>query len=82
MSGVSNGGTKVYEIRVEHESGWFMGTGERWYGVRFKYRPLGSRGRWSKFIATSDAPHDFDNLSIEQMQAMCARHAEGFTSGL
>ena len=64
----------VWEIQVEREEGFTLGNGpaKPWQGWRMKYRPLGSRGRWSKFL-TDDDLTKFDTAAL---QAFCTAHKE------
>lgn len=73
MSGVPNGGSvPVYQIDLEPDSGVNLTSGEEWTGWRVRYRPLGSRGRWSRFLTDAD----LTELDIEQLQDVCRKHAE------
>lgn len=68
-----------FEIRAEPDSGWRIapdgGGVEDWQGYRICYRPLGTRGRFQKFLLEFDeAP------SISQLQAICAAHERGDTN--
>jgi hypothetical protein len=66
----------VFEIDIEHDEGFRLdfdsGETERWRGLRVRYRPLGSRGRWSKFLLDIDE----GTPSTEQLQEVCRLHAE------
>lgn len=72
----------VYEISVERDEGFNVnlgsGTVTPWQGWRVKYRPLGSRGRWSKF-STDD---DLAQYGIAELQEFCRLHAERGTASL
>ena len=59
-----------FEIHAELDEGWRLnrdGKTETWKGVRVKYRPLGSRGRWSHFLLEYD-----EQPTGAQLQAACA----------
>lgn len=77
MSEASNVSSRpVYEIDVEPESGINLSTGEHWTGWRVRYRPLGSRGRWTKFLAIDGLDAYVGSATIEQLQDLCRLHAE------
>jgi len=61
-----------FEIHAELDDGWRItheGVTEIWQGARVKYRPLGSRGRWSSFLLEYD-----EQPTIAELQAVCAEH--------
>lgn len=66
-----------YEIRAELDDGFTVVppgdngkmTVEPWRGVRVRYRPLGSRGRWRSFLLNYDR-----QPTIAELQAVCAEH--------
>jgi hypothetical protein len=60
-----------YEIHVEEDEGFVLSEQSRpWKGWRVKYRTLGSKGRWSRFL-TED---DISAVDIPTLQRMCALH--------
>lgn len=64
----------VYEIRVRRDSGWLIrdnGSTETWEGWRVKYRPMGSKGRWSMFVSADD----LSNMGVPDIQRVCQLHA-------
>jgi hypothetical protein len=66
---------EVFEIQVERDEGFSVnepGEIKPWQGWRVKYRTLGSRGRWSKFL-TAD---DLAKYDTSELQAFCAAHKE------
>lgn len=63
---------RVYQIDLERDEGWHLPSGERWRGYRVRYRPLGSRGRWVKFLLVDQDAEP----SIAQLQDICRKHAE------
>lgn len=66
-----------YEIRVDEDKGFVLSEGARpWKGWRVRYRPLGSRGRWTKFLTETD----LSNYGVGQLQEICALHA-GYQRG-
>lgn len=65
--------TQPFEIHVEPDDGFYLESGETWSGYRIRYRPLGSRGRWAKFIIVDE----IQQPSLQQLQDICERHASG-----
>ena len=73
-----------FEIHAELDEGFRIvpgppetsGTVETWQGIRVKYRPLGSRGRWSRFLLEYD-----EQPSIAQLQNVCAEHEKRADKG-
>jgi len=66
--------TQPFQIEVEREEGFRVEDGQvkPWQGWRVKYRPLGSRGRWAKFV-TDD---DLARFGIAELQEFCRLHEE------
>lgn len=61
-----------FEIDAEVEEGLTIPGGRPWLGLRVRYRPLGSRGRWARFLLeTNSVP------TIAQLQEICAFHERG-----
>ena len=61
-----------FEIHAELDDGWRItrdGQTEAWQGVRVRYRPLGSRGRYRHFLLEYD-----EQPTIVQLQRVCADH--------
>lgn len=66
-----------YEIQAELDEGFTVvppgdnGTlqVEPWQGVRVRYRPLGSSGRWRSFLLSYDR-----QPTSAELQAVCAEH--------
>lgn len=60
-----------FEIHAELDEGFELdgGKAKPWQGVRVKYRPLGSRGKWSRFLLSYD-----ETPTIAQLQHVCAEH--------
>jgi len=48
-----------FEYESEPDSGFFVGSGETWNGVRVKYRKVGAR-KWTRFVIV----HPADSLEI------------------
>lgn len=64
----------VYQISCEPDSGFSLddaGSWKPWSGWRVKYRPLSSRGRWTRFL-TDD---DLSNFGVAELQRICSLHA-------
>ncbi|MGH7347332.1 MAG: hypothetical protein ACREK4_20675 [Candidatus Rokuibacteriota bacterium] len=62
----------VFEIRAELEEGFTIPGGRPWSGIRVQYRPIGSRGRWRRFLLEAD-----QTPTIAQLQEIAAVHARG-----
>lgn len=69
-----NGTTQPFQVEVERDEGFRIVDGQvtPWQGWRVKYRLLGSRGRWSKFV-TDD---DLTQFGVAELQEFCRLHAE------
>lgn len=60
-------GIEVEGVRYEHtaeaEAGIYMGTGERWWGSRIRYRRIGiADKRWTKILLVDVHPFDFEKV--------------------
>lgn len=56
--------TSELEVQWEPELGVNLRTGEGWQGWRIRYRPLGSKGRWSSFLLESDVEIDDESIDV------------------
>ena len=61
-----------FEIRAELDEGFTLPGGRPWRGIRVQYRPLGSRGRWSRFLLEAN-----EQPSIALLQEIAAAHERG-----
>jgi hypothetical protein len=56
--------TGKVEILIDAADGAFLETDERWNGLRVRYRELGTRGAWSKFIVVASDGQSLRDLLI------------------
>jgi hypothetical protein len=63
---------EVFEIHAELDEGFTLSDGRSWNGIRVRYRPLGTSGRWSRFLLEAEK-----TPTIAQLQEVCAVHKRG-----